>query len=214
MINPEDTKVGKAEGYDLRIADMLRVAFGYKRLAYGPVPNTTRFNRSRYDNLQGMDFQFEQRSSLLNTPIIMPLKVQVSAKGDPVEYFNFPNEPIVEIRGSKHIVKTKIDGQDGEFKQLWSMDDYQVIIRGIAVDDTTEENYPENIVRQLRKVFELRNHLEVVGPIFTLFNIKYISFESFELVPQPGEQSMVPYQFSALSDKEYKLQLRRKGSTE
>ncbi len=214
MIKPEDTKVEKAQGYDLRIADMLRVAFGYKRLAYWPVTNTTNYNKARYEGLRGMDFQFEQRSSLLNTPVIMPLKIQISAKGEPVEYYNLTDDALVEIRGSKHIVKTKIDGQDGEFKQLWSMDDYQILIRGIAVDDTTEENYPENIVRQLRKVFELRNHVEVVGPLFTLFNIKYISFESFELVPQPGEQSMVPYQFSALSDKEYKLQLRRKGSTE
>lgn len=210
----DDTiKVNKRSGYDLRILDLLRVTFGYKRLLYWPVPNTTRWQKSKYNDLRAVDFKYENTSSLLNTPIIMPLKLQISPKGEQVEYFTFPNEPIVEIRGVKDIVETKIDGQDGMFKQLYSLGDYQITIRGIALDESYEtEDYPEDVVRKLRTVWELRHHLEVVGPLFTLFNIKYISLTNFDLVPQPGEQSMQPYEFLALSDKEFKLELKRKGA--
>lgn len=209
----DQIKVDKAKGYDLRILDLLRVSFGYKRLLYWPVPNTKRWNKAKYENLQALDYKFETKSSYLNTPILMPLKIQISPKGETVEYFTFPNEPIVEIRGTKDIIETKIDGQDGSFKQLYSLGDYQVTIRGIALDEKYEsEDYPEDVVRKLRTVWELRHHLEVVGPLFTLFNIKYISLTNFDLIPQPGEQSLQPYEFLALSDKEFKLELKKKGS--
>jgi hypothetical protein len=201
----------KKADYNMRILDLLRVSFGYRRI-YFPVMNKTKKGRvSKYDGLKGVDFEVKDRSAYLNTPIMMPLKVQISAKGEPVEYYTFPNEPIVEIRGSKKIVETDIDGQDGTFKELYNLGDYQITIRGIAVDeDYTREEYPEEIVRKLRTVYELKHHLEVVGPLFTLFNIKYISINDFSLVPQAGEISMAPYEFSAKSDKEYKLELKRK----
>lgn len=206
-----DIKVDKAK-YDLRILDLLRVSFGYKKLLYFPIPNTVRHKKADYSGLQAVDFKFQTKSSLLNTPILMPLKVQISPKGEEVEYFTFPNEPIIEIRSTKDIVRTKIDGQDGYFKELYSMGDYQITIRGIAVDESySTEDYPEDVVRKLRTIHELRSHLEVVGPLFTLFNIKYISITDFELIPQPGAQSMVPYQFIVDSDKEYQLTLKRKS---
>lgn len=209
----DDITVKKAN-YDLKILDLLRVSFGYKRLLYWPVPNTTKHHKAEYNGLKALDFKFETKSSLLNTPIIMPLKVQISPKGEEVQYFTFPNEPIIEIRSTKDIVRTKIDGQDGYFKELYSMGDYQITIRGIAVDESYQtEDYPEDIVRKLRTVHELRSHLEVVNPLFTLFNIKYISITDFELIPQPGAQSMVPYQFIADSDKEYQLTLKRKSQS-
>jgi hypothetical protein len=209
--------VKKAQ-YDLRIIDLLRVSFGYKRLYYLPIiDRTAKGRKATYEGLKAIDQKFETRSALLNTPIMMPMKIQISPKGEPLEYFTFPNEPIVEIRGNKRIVKTPLDGQDGDFKELYSLGDYSVTIRGVAVDEKYDnENYPEDLVRKLRTVYELKHHLEVVGPLFTIFNIKYISFDdgpSFSLIPQPGEISMQPYEFQAVSDKEYKLELKRKTET-
>lgn len=206
-----DIEVKKAQ-YDLRILDLLRVSFGYKRLYYLPIVNRTpKGIKSKYEGLTAIDAKVEQRNSFLNTPIIFPLKMQISAKGEELEMWQLPNEPIVEIRGSKRIVETEIDGQDGTFKELYSLGDYQITIRGVAVDEKYDnEDYPEDLVRKLRTIYELKHHLEVSGPLFTLFNIKYLTIKEFNLVPNPGEQSMAPYEFIASSDKEYKLTLKKK----
>jgi hypothetical protein len=212
MIQP--VKVDKKE-YNFRVQDLLRVSFGYKRLYYMPNLSLTRKGeKAKYDGLTALETKFDQKSSYLNTPIVMPLKLQISAKGEPVELFQLPNEPIVEIRSIKKIVETEIDGQDGSFKELYSLGDYAITIRGVAVDENYDnEDYPEELVRKLRTINELRHHLEVVGPLFTLFNIKYLAIREFNLVPQPGAISMVPYEFICSSDKEYKLELKRKTET-
>ena len=64
--------------------------------------------------------------------------------------YRLPNEPIVEINGSKTIIKTPIDGQDGTFKELYSKNDWDITIRGIAVNEDEEsDDYPEEIVSKL-----------------------------------------------------------------
>lgn len=211
----DDITVKKAQ-YDLRILDLLRVTFGYKKLYYLPIGNSliSKGKPAKYSGIKALEARFENRASFLNTPITMPLKIQISPKGEEVKYFTFPNEPIVEIRSSKKIVETDIDGQDGTFKQLYSLGDYQITIRGVAVDENYDnENYPDELVRQLRTINELKHHLEVSGPLFTIFNIKYITIQGFDLVPNPGEQSMAPYEFKVSSDKEYKLVLKKKSQT-
>lgn len=216
-IPPEEIVVKKQQ-YELRIQDLLRVSFGYKKLYYLPILDKTRKGaRANYSGLSALDagLNLGVERSFLNTPILMPLKLQISPKGEEVEFFTLPNEPIVEIRSAKRIVETEIDGQDGSFKELYSLGDYQITIRGVAVDENYDnENYPEDLVRKLRTVYELKHHLEVVGPLFTLFNIKYLTIKEFNLVPNPGEQSMAPYEFVCVSDKEYKLELKRKTATE
>jgi hypothetical protein len=207
-----DITVKKAN-YDLRILDLLRVSFGYKKLYYLPILNTTPTGKKpKYDGLKAIDRKFEQTSSFLNTPIMMPVKIQISPKGEKVEYYQLPNEPIVEIRGSKKMVDTDIDGQDGTFTELYSLGDYEITIRGVAVDEKYDnENYPEEAIRKLRTIFEMRHHLEVVGPLFTIFNIKYIKIRQGNWIPNPGEISMQPYEIVCSSDKEFKLELKRKG---
>ncbi|WP_317899421.1 DUF6046 domain-containing protein [Aurantibacillus circumpalustris] len=208
------TALVKKSKYDLRILDMLRFSFGYRRIYFPTVGKTKKGLVNEYDDLKAVEFDVNNRSAYLNTPILMPLKIQISAKGEELEYFTLPNEPIIEIRGSKKRVDTDIDGQDGTFKELYSLGDYKITIRGIAVDeDYDREEYPEDIVRKLRTIYELKHHLEVECPLFTIFNIKYISFDDFSLIPQPGEQSMAPYEFVASSDKEYKLELKRKSAS-
>jgi len=205
-------KVSKAQ-YDMRILDLLRVSFGYRKIYFPVINHTKKGLQSEYDGLKAVDMTVNNRTAYLNTPLLMPLSIQISPKGEPLEYYNLPNEPIVEIRSSKKIVETEIDGQDGVFKELYSLGDYIITIRGVAVnEDYTKEEYPEDIVRKLREIYELKHHLEVSSPILSLFNIKFITLKDFSLIPQPGEISMAPYEFSAVSDKEYALTLKKKST--
>lgn len=201
----------KKQQYNFRYLELLRSSFGYQRLYLPHLRKTRKGDKAKFDALKFIEQKFETKSSALNTPIVAPLKIQISPKGEPLEFYTFPNEPIIKIRGSKKIVETDLDGDDGTFKQLYNLGDYLITIQGVAVNENYDnENYPEDVMRNLRTVYELRHHLEVSHPILNLFNIKYISFYDFNDDIAPGSISMVPFQFECKSDKDYKLTLKRK----
>lgn len=121
--------------------------------------------------------------------------------------FQLPNEPIVEVRGGKRIVKTEIDGMDGTFKELFSLDDYQVTIRGLIVQEDGSNNYPQEAVRTLRDFCELQHEVTINCEITNYFNIAQIVIESWEFPALEGFPGVQPYILNCLSDKDYKLVL-------
>lgn len=121
-----------------------------------------------------------------------------------------PNAPLVEISGSKNIIATTIDGSDGTFKELFSLGDYEITIRGVAVDETDLENYPEDIMRQIRKVAESKKHVEVTSALTTLFGISHVAVMAYRFPQLPGSIGAAPYELHCLSDREFNLKARER----
>jgi hypothetical protein len=197
--------------YKFNAAQLLAQFWGYKNLTYFPRTAVNAVDKSKYEQIQAADYKFIQKSSMLGTPIIMPVKIQISAAGQELQMYDLPDEPVVEIKSSKKIVETEIDGQDGTFKELYSLGDYSITIRGIITNtDFNDDSYPEDVVRSLRTIYELKHHVKVSCPLFSLFNIEYLALTSFDLPYVEGSVGMQPYEFMALSDKDFKLELKAK----
>lgn len=191
--------------------DLVRNFWGYKNLTYFPNSRPTVVNIPGKDTGTALEHKFQDLKSWLGTPIMQPLRMQYTPKGQPVDYFLFPNEPIVEIQNQKRIVETEIDGNSGSFKEIYSQGDYSITIKGIAVNDDPNdgEDYPEEIVRKFRTINELRHHVKVQGALFTIFNIEYLTITGLSLPRIEGSLGMQPYEFTALSDKVFDLELKK-----
>ncbi|MDB0600690.1 DUF6046 domain-containing protein [Tenacibaculum maritimum] len=137
------------------------------------------------------------RTSILGTPIHFPMQL---------DGYELPNEPLVSISGKNRIVKTPVDGQDGTFKELFSRDDYMITIKGIAINEENEEEYPEQIIRKLRELCE-SGSVEVTNKLLSYFNIKYLAIESYNFPAVEGVMWQA-YEIQCLSDKPYNLELR------
>lgn len=142
--------------------------------------------------------QFVKTRSTLNTPFFMPCKI---------DGFQLPNEPIVSIRGSKTIVETPIDGIEGTFKENFSNGDYQITIKGICVNDDDSDDYPDEQLRQIRKIWDKRTGLSVVCKLLSIYNINHIAIKSIDYPPIEGAPGMQPYQIECLSDRYFDLEL-------
>ena len=142
--------------------------------------------------------EFVRNRSFLGEPLFMPCKLNDT---------QLPNEPIVEVSRSKRIIKTPIDGMEGEFKELYSLGDYMVTIRGVATNEDNSDEYPEVLVRQLRDLDDQQKAVKAVCKILTIFNIEYLSIESVKFPAIEGAPGMQPYEFSCSSDKFYHLEL-------
>lgn len=136
---------------------------------------------------------------LLGVPLMMPIKI------DEVQ---LPNEPLISISGGKNIVSHEINGVDGTFKEEWTLRDYEITIRGIAVDDGDPDNLPENIIRQLRTLCEKKKSRTITSRITSIFNISLISIESWEFPDSMGAIGQQSYIIKGRSDREFELELK------
>lgn len=196
---------------NINILQLFKSAFGY--VAY---PYTNRDTEERvelalpFDEVILSDSPAEV-TSFFGTPIFMPCKLQISKRNDELEYFTLPNEPLIEIKGVKKIVETEFDGNDGSFKELFSMKDYEVVIRGICVDEENPEDYPDEQVRKLRAIYELRNSLKIVTKLTTMFGIDRVSIMDLRIIPVEGVIGYQPYEIICKSDKEFELEIKKKN---
>ncbi len=176
--------------YDL--IQIFRRAFNLP--GYSPIVTINRVELADNYNQMGRQQKEAQRNSLLGTPIFFPCKL------DDVE---LPNEPLIEISGSKSIVRTAIDGMDGTFKELYALNDYVITIRGIAISD--DDSYPEAFIRDLKNLFEKKKEIRIVNDLTGYFRINNIVIESMSLPSVEGAQSFQPYQLNCYSDKKIDL---------
>lgn len=196
---------------NINILDLYKSAFGHVAYPYASKDVTERVpGASPYDMVTIPDNVAEVKS-FFGTPIFMPCKMQISKRNDELEYFTLPNEPLIEISGSKKIVETDFDGNDGSFKELFAMKDYNVVIRGICVDENNPEEYPDEQVRKLRAIYELRNSLKIVTPLTTMFGIDRVSIMDLRVVPVEGGIGFQPYEIICKSDKEFELEIKKKN---
>lgn len=122
------------------------------------------------------------------------------------ETFDLPNEPLLSISLTKTIVETATVGKyrKGTVKEYITTDDYQIVIRGVCVNEEDFEKYPSEQVAILRKVFDINDSLEVVGnKFFELFGIRSIVLKEINFDEMAGQQGLQKYVITAVSDQDF-----------
>jgi hypothetical protein len=152
------------------------------------------------DNLQTKDLRAEQET-LMGTVLFMPCRL---------DGWQLPNEPMISISGSNNVIKTSIDGE-GTFKEFYSKGDWEITIKGIAINEE-DDNYPEEQVRRLRALIDKRRNIKIVNALATIFGIEKLVIEKYGFPPIEGAPSMQPYEFSCVSDRDFELVLKTRGN--
>ena len=186
------------------IIEVYQRVFSYKGLPFigldtkGRVPDAPEKSSIETVEEPGVDTGFSRDTSFLGKPLFMPCKL------DDVQ---LPNEPTIEVRGGKTIIKTLVDGNEGTFKEKFNLSDYVVTIRGVAVREDNSDEYPEELVRQLRGLCEKPTHVSATCKLLGIFNIKHLAIEDHRFPAVEGAPGMQPYELMCLSDKFFDLEL-------
>jgi len=119
-----------------------------------------------------------------------------------------PNEPIITINIKKKVVETPLYGskRKGTVKEIISIEDYIMSIKGVAINYNDSVNYPSDQVEQLNELFLKNEALEIICPLTQLLGIEYIVIKNFALPEMIGVQHAQAYQFAAVSDEEFILE--------
>jgi hypothetical protein len=152
--------------------------------------------------IKKIDSTTKMTEGLLNVNCSCPLSIKLSSES---EYWQLPIEPVVNVSGKNTIVKRNVlkagisdTLRRGSVKELWTQDDYQVNIAGVIIGDKNNE-LPSEALMRLRNMCEARQVLNVMSPLFSIFNIKNIAIEDYEF---PFTKGMANQMFSikAVSD--------------
>ncbi|RZK31037.1 MAG: hypothetical protein EOO63_05170 [Hymenobacter sp.] len=124
-------------------------------------------------------------------------------------------DPIVEIARHKNIVSTDIQGRNGTVKEYISDGDYAVTIKGILASDPTKgavaRRYPEQEVKALRDIIDLRESIPVTGRLFKLFGIHNLVIHDHAWPALPGFTNLQAFELRCLSDEPIELILKQDG---
>lgn len=120
-----------------------------------------------------------------------------------------PNEPSLIIASRKNIVETALAGSTrrGTVKELISIEDWAVTIRGVAINYDSKVVYPEDLIKSLRDLYERNEALEIQCALTNLLGIYRLVIREFELPEMIGIQHAQAYQFTCTSDEDFILEL-------
>ncbi len=114
----------------------------------------------------------------------------------------------MEITSKKTIVHTTLPEQPGTVKEIVGRDDFQITIKGIAVNDNNI--FPETEITELEKLLDPGIQLKmrsVISDIFLKGDHTVVLTDFKLLKPSSGAQNARPYEMTLESDDVYTLEL-------
>jgi hypothetical protein len=115
----------------------------------------------------------------------------------------------VKISGKKTIVKTPLAERQGTVKELYSIDDYSISLKGFFIDNKNRL-FPEDDLDVLRQVFEMKHAFAIDNALINIMLGKEVKvvMESFELPEVEGGRKHVrPFNIQLESDSVFTLEV-------
>lgn len=150
----------------------------------------------------------------LNTEIWLPITLKalpgdfVHAKNGTAGEWYLPYATVM-VSGSASMIKTPLNQRKGTVKELYSIDDYRISIKGFLIDKQTR-SFPEAEVTYLKRLYELGTAFKIDNAATNIFledtslppDQQYrVVIEKFELPEvSGGRKSMRPFTMELSSD--------------
>jgi hypothetical protein len=137
-----------------------------------------------------------KRKSALGTPIFSDLQFSDAGglKHIPVDV------ALYDVRQAKNIVRTSINGRDGQIKQYLGLDDYEITVRGVIAG--ANGVYPWDAVKNLADFFRYEQSLGIVSKYLNeIFDIQEIVVKNFSFEQPEGSQSYQKFEALLWSEK-------------
>jgi len=106
---------------------------------------------------------------------------------------------ILSISQSKNIVTTTLQGRDGTVKEYISDGDYEISIKGI-LDSGNMFVYPEDLVKQLKSICDVKDNIEIKSPFAEMLGITEAVITGYSFNQVPSGYNVQPYEITLLSD--------------
>jgi hypothetical protein len=114
---------------------------------------------------------------------------------------------VVEVNQAKIIERTTVRGRNGTVKEYWSMDDFEVRLRGAIIEQRTDY-YPNEEVQNLHDLLKLPESLKVVSRFLQMFDIYELTVKDYYFPPIEGVTNVQYFDITCYSDEPEELILK------
>jgi hypothetical protein len=140
--------------------------------------------------------------SYLGTPVYAPLQIKdgsYTLNEKKISYRGIDLKNVLyDVSFGKNVVKTAIQGRNGTVKELISLTDRSVNIKGVLVSPNNE--YPEEQVQRLLEICDLQTDIEVVSSYLALFKVYNLVIEDCKFPQREGFRNLQAFELSCVSD--------------
>lgn len=115
----------------------------------------------------------------------------------------------INISGKKTIIKTPLAERKGTVKEVFSVDDYKIAIKGFVIDDTNRQ-WPEKELTILKKLFELNEAVQLDNALTNIFLDKdtRVVIEDIKFPEVSGGRKHIrPFSMELESDSVFELEI-------
>jgi hypothetical protein len=135
---------------------------------------------------------------LFGRPYFMPVKL-----GD----VELPN-PVIRITNKKTIVETAMVGRTGTVKELISLEDYKIKIKGIIIME--DNSYPEADIRKLHDLYKQNTSFPISSALTDIFltDDNKVVVTNITWPEMTGIQNVKTYEMDLVSDHPLELILK------
>lgn len=145
-------------------------------------------------------------SSYLGTAVLSDLNLTDPVTGENIRV----DTALFTVNQAKRIVKTAVQGRDGDVKEYISLGDYSISCSGMLLaqsgknpKEVTDQN--KVTTGQLISIFKKKNSLKVNSWFLNMFGIYDVVIEEFNFNQNAGEYSVQPFSISMCSDTPFEL---------
>ena len=196
--------------FNLSIPALFEQAFGINRGKPYQVPDDApplvapEYDFPESDEGEGTEFVSVRNTLNARLPSGRLVFIPVAIDG-----YTLPNEPTLTFVRRKRIVTTAMAGAklEGDVKELISLGDWDITIRGIAMNYTSNQFYPEDLVREIKELEERREALPIVCALTSLLGIYSIVIKEIRLPDMVGIQHAQVYELVCVSDRDFTLEI-------
>jgi hypothetical protein len=187
--------------FNINVKELLRQHFPFKLGFATQAVADMLFNG--FDDIEVLPTNAQlSKISAMGTPVwdFIDLKPSyIEGTGELFGGYSFPLETTIEAVRPKKIVETDVWGRDGMVEELIGMDDWMLTIRGLVINYESTD-YPEEQVRELQRICELKSSLlECEGTFLTMLGISYMSIHKLSLTPSVGYSNIQAFEIDARS---------------
>jgi hypothetical protein len=197
--------------FDFSIPNLFQRAFGIGRgKAYdgskidtdsGTVPKFENFEDSTQEGTEFLTVRNQLNARLADgRALFMPVRI-----GGVL----LPNEPTVMLTRRKRIQETSLVGSKrrGTVKELISIEDWQITIRGICVNAKSALYYPEDQVKSIIDLDGREEALDIECALMSLAGIYRVVIRESSFPEMIGIQHAQAYELKCVSDEDFILQI-------
>jgi hypothetical protein len=122
--------------------------------------------------------------------------------------YTLPWSCLVDFSRESNVVTTEMLGGNGTVKELYGLGDWNISIRGIAVNGGNK--YGDNAHAQIKHLIDwadICDAIEVEGAVFSGKGIYRMVIKKIDIQPLQARYNVIPFQIEAVSDEALELVL-------